>query len=89
MNRSVNSYALWAEQAAQEEGARFIDLNQLICDTYDGEGQERVTALYFDEGEVVHTNAMGAQINATCIVKGIKTLDGLPLADYLKVVTPQ
>jgi lysophospholipase L1-like esterase len=89
VNRSVNSYALWAQQAAQSEGAYFIDLNRLICDHYDTEGQERVTALYFDEGEVVHTNAMGAQINATCLVQGIKSLDGLALAGYLKVVKPQ
>ena len=89
MNRSVNSYAQWAAQAAQEEGAYFIDLNQLICDHYDSIGQERVTALYFDEGETTHTNAVGAQINAGCLIKGIQSLEGLPLADYLKIVDPQ
>ncbi len=89
VNRSVNSYALWAEQAAQTEEAYFIDLNKLICNHYDSEGQERVTALYFDESETTHTNAMGAQMNARCLVKGIKTLDGLVLADFLKIVEPQ
>ena len=87
--RSVNSYALWAEQAAQMEGAYFIDLNQLICDHYDSEGQEKVTALYFDGNETIHTNAVGAQLNASCLVKGIKALDGLNLSDYLKLVEPQ
>jgi lysophospholipase L1-like esterase len=89
VKRSVHSYALWAAQAAQAGGAYYIDLNQLICDHYDCEGQERVTALYFDEGETTHTNAMGAQMNASCVVKGIKILEGLLLADYLKVVVPQ
>jgi lysophospholipase L1-like esterase len=87
--RSMNSYGQWAAQAAQSEGAQFIDLNQLICDRYDEAGQERVTALYFDGHETTHTNAMGAQLNATCVAKGIKTLEGCPLTDYLKVVKPQ
>ncbi|MBN1996251.1 rhamnogalacturonan acetylesterase [candidate division KSB1 bacterium] len=89
VNRSVDGYALWAAQAAQAESAYFIDLNQIICDHYDSVGQERVTALYFDGGETTHTNAMGAQENATCLINGIKALDGLHLADYLKVVQPQ
>ena len=89
VNRSVNSYAQWAAQAAQTEDAYFIDLNQIICDHYDSVGQERVTALYFDGRETTHTNAMGAQMNATCLMKGIKALDGFPLSDYLKRVEPQ
>lgn len=89
INRSVDSYGQWAEQAAKQEGAFFIDLNKLICDHYDEIGQDRVTSLYFDGKETTHTNAMGAQTNATCVVKGIKTLEGCDLADYLKVVKPQ
>jgi lysophospholipase L1-like esterase len=89
VNRSVNSYALWAAQAAQAEHAPFIDLNQLICNHYDDVGQEKVTALYFDEGEKTHTNAIGAQMNATCLVMGIKALKDCSLAHYLKVVEPQ
>jgi lysophospholipase L1-like esterase len=89
VNRSVNSYAQWAEEAAREEGAYFIDLNSLICDHYDSIGKERVTALYFDEGETTHTNALGAQINATCLVEGIRNVEDLSLADYLKVIEPQ
>ncbi len=89
INRSVKGYALWAKQAAEQEGAFFIDLNQLICDHYDEIGQERVTALYFDGDETTHTNAMGAQTNAVCLVKGLKALDGCSLSSYLKVLEPQ
>lgn len=89
INRSVNGYALWAAQAAQAENAPFIDLNRLICDHYDSAGQDRATVLYFDTGETTHTNAVGAQMNATCLVKGIKALPNCHLADYLKVVKPQ
>jgi lysophospholipase L1-like esterase len=89
INRSVNGYAKWASQAAQAENAPFIDLNQLICDHYDTAGQETVTSLYFPEGETTHTNALGAQANAVCLTKGIKSLENCKLAEYLKVVKPQ
>jgi len=84
VNRSVEGYALWATQAAKAEGAFFIDLNRLISDHYDQLGQKGVTALYFDREETTHTNAVGARVNATCLVKGIRSLDTLPLAGYLK-----
>ncbi len=89
VNRSVDSYAQWAEQAAKQEGAVFIDLNTLICDHYDEIGQERVTALYFDGDETTHTNAMGAQMNAFCLVQGLKALKEFSLNKYIKVVEPQ
>jgi len=89
VNRSVDSYAQWAEQAAKQEGAVFIDLHTLICDHYDEIGQELVTALYFDNDETTHTNAMGAQMNAVCLVKGLKALEGFSLNQYLKVVEQQ
>lgn len=82
-------YATWAAEAANMEGAYFIDLNQLISDHYNRAGQEKVTALYFDENETTHTNAMGAQLNASCLVKGIKSLEDLPLSEYLKHIKPQ
>jgi lysophospholipase L1-like esterase len=89
INRSVDSYAQWAEQAARQEGAIFIDLHTLICDHYDEIGQERVTALYFDGEETTHTNAMGAQMNAFWLIQGLKELPDFSLNKYLKIVEPQ
>ncbi|MCA9735214.1 rhamnogalacturonan acetylesterase [candidate division KSB1 bacterium] len=89
INRSVDGYALWAKQAAEQGGAVFIDLNKLISDHYEAIGQDRATALYFDGKETTHTNAMGAQRNATILAKAIQYADGLELAEYLKVVEPQ
>lgn len=89
INRSIDSYAQWAQQAAAQQSAPFIDLDTLICNHYDIAGQERVTALYFNSKERTHTNATGAQMNAICVVDGIKTLDGCSLAGYLKQFTPQ
>ena len=89
INRSTDDYALWAKQAAEQEGAFFIPLNQLICDHYNTIGQERVTALYFDKDETTHTNAVGAEMNAAILTKAIKSAEGLDLKRFLKVVEPQ
>jgi lysophospholipase L1-like esterase len=89
VNRSMDSYALWAQQAAKQEGAFFIPFNKLISDHYDNIGQERVTDLYFDKDETTHTNAMGAQMNATILSEAIKSTEGLDLKKFLKVIEPQ
>ena len=89
INHSVDDYALWAKQAAEQEGAYFIPFNKLICDHYDSIGKEQVTALYFDKDETTHTNAMGAQMNATILSEAIKSTEGLDLKNFLKVVKPQ
>jgi lysophospholipase L1-like esterase len=86
INRSVNGYALWASEAAAEEGAVYIDLNTQISDFYDRMGQDWVTALCFDGEETTHTNAVGARVNAACLVEGIRSAEDLPLKDYLKKV---
>lgn len=87
--RSADSYAQWAAEAAQAEGAFFIDLNRLVCDRYDSAGQQRVSALYFDGTETTHTNAAGADLNAACVVEGIQSLPDCPLAEYLKPIKSQ
>lgn len=89
VKRSADGYALWAQQAAEEGGAFFIDLNARISDHYDRLGEQRVGPLFFDAGDNTHTNAAGAQINATRLVEGIKALEGCSLAEYLKVVEPR
>jgi hypothetical protein len=37
--RSADSYALWAKQIAEQEGAYFIDLNELIAVKYEKMGR--------------------------------------------------
>lgn len=89
VNRSADEYALWAKQAAKQEGAFFVDFNNQISNHYDSVGEERVTDLYFDSGETTHTNAAGAQVNASILTRVIKSLEGLDLKQYLKVIQPQ
>ena len=83
VNRNANDYALWARQAAEQEKAHFIPLNNIIADKYDALGQDKVTAEFFPPNEVVHPNWAGAAFNAAAVIEGLKQLD-TPLKIYLR-----
>jgi lysophospholipase L1-like esterase len=78
-----SNYNQWAEEAAKQAGAQFINLNEIIARKYDDAGQEKVTATYFPEKEVIHTDWAGAVLNAECVIEGMKQLDRCPLAAFL------
>ncbi len=80
--RASNSYAGFAAEVARQEAVLFIDLNDIIARAYEAEGQEKVAAKYF-LNEHTHTTPSGAELNATCVVKGIRALVDCPLAKYL------
>jgi lysophospholipase L1-like esterase len=82
--RASQDYAKWAGEAAKAENAGFIDLNELIAKRYEQMGQAKVTALCFPPNERTHTGAAGAQLNATCVVEGLRALDNCPLVSYLQ-----
>lgn len=77
-------YGQWAREAAQQGGALFVDLNAIISRRYDEIGAETVGRDYFTTKDHTHTNAAGAELNAECVVEGIRGLEGCPLADALR-----
>lgn len=79
--RSPESYGGWAKEIAEEEGAFFIDLNNLIADKYDSIGADKV-ALLFPQDHT-HTNYEGALLNAETVINGIKNLRNCDLKNYL------
>jgi len=76
--RNSDNYGGWAGQVAKQEGVAFIDLNALIADRYDALGAAAVEALFADPH--THTSRAGAELNAQCVVEGLKALPGDPLA---------
>jgi lysophospholipase L1-like esterase len=84
--RSKDSYAGWAGQVAQAEGVAFVDLNELIAGRYDDLGPDQVNSLFADER--THTTAAGAELNAQCVIAGLKALKDNPLAPYLRAEKP-
>lgn len=73
-------YVGWAAEAAKTSGAAYIDLNGLIATRYEALGPGEVEPLFADPQ--THTTLAGAELNAECVVIGLKALPGRPLENY-------
>jgi rhamnogalacturonan acetylesterase len=81
VNRSSDSWALWAKQVADQEGAIYIELNGLIADKYEEMGQEAVK-LFF-QADNTHTNADGAKLNAEIVAQQLKSINPGKIKKYM------
>jgi rhamnogalacturonan acetylesterase len=79
--RSDSSYGLWARQIAEQEGAFFIDLNQLAATKYDAMGAEAVK-LFFP-ADNTHTNLEGARLNASIVAGELKRINPGKIRKYM------
>ncbi|MCC3154963.1 rhamnogalacturonan acetylesterase [Hymenobacter sp. BT770] len=86
VNRATDGYTKWAAEAARQGGAYFIDLNKLVADKYDREGEAKVGTVYFTSKDHTHTIEAGAQLNAATVAEGIRATKGLALRKYLKKI---
>jgi lysophospholipase L1-like esterase len=80
---TMSSYQLWAKQSADAAGAAFIDLNSLIMKKYEAYTPDEIKTKFFTAADNTHTSPAGAELNADCVVEGLKAIDS-PLKDYLK-----
>jgi lysophospholipase L1-like esterase len=80
---AMTGYQLWAKQAADATGSAFIDLNSLVMKKYEGYTFDEVKAKLFTPADNTHTSPAGAELNASCVVEGLKSIDS-PLKRYLK-----
>jgi rhamnogalacturonan acetylesterase len=82
INRASAGYGLWAKQAAEQNGALFVDLNEIIACGYERIGQDAVEPLFADRG--THTSVEGARFNARAVVSGLNGLgEKNPVAGFL------
>ena len=79
--RNGASYGGWAAEVAKTAGVGFVPLNDIIADRYDALGPEKVEPLFADPN--THTSRAGAELNAECVVAGLKALPGQPLTPFL------
>jgi hypothetical protein len=83
VGRSDNDYGGWAKEAAKEEKAWFIDLNEIVAERYDDIGdEEEVRELFFADHHT-HTNRKGAELNAECVIAGLRGQRNGPLNKFL------
>jgi lysophospholipase L1-like esterase len=80
IQRNSGDYAGWAAETARAEHVPFIDLNEIIAARYDDMGPQKVDPLFGDEH--THTTRAGAELNAECVIAGLKNLPGNPLGPY-------
>ena len=59
-----------------------MDLNEILARKCDALGTEKVESLFADAH--THTSRAGAELNADCVIEGLKGLQKNPLAAYLK-----
>jgi lysophospholipase L1-like esterase len=78
--RNDENYGGWARQIARQQHVAFIDLNAIIADRYDALGEARVEPLFADPH--THTSRSGAELNAECVVAGLKGLPDDPLTGF-------
>jgi rhamnogalacturonan acetylesterase len=81
VNRSADSYALWAKQIAEQEGAFFIALNDIVADEYDKLGEEKVKPLF--HGDNTHTSKEGALLNVQLVATALKQLNPGKIKKYM------
>jgi lysophospholipase L1-like esterase len=78
--RNTSTYRGWTQEVAAKEKVGFVDLNEIIARRYDAMGVAAVDPLFGDPH--THTTLAGAQLNAECVVAGLKGLPHDPLAKY-------
>ena len=76
--RNAKDYGGWAHQVASQQHIAFIDLNAIIARRYDALGEAQVETLFADPH--THTSRLGAELNAECVVAGLKALSHDPLS---------
>ena len=88
--RNVANYGGWARHVAEQQHVGFVDLNEIIARKYDALGEAAVEPLFGDPH--THTSRAGAELNAECVVAGLKALPHDPVSAYFsakgKAVAP-
>lgn len=78
--RDFETFAQWDQEVAKSGGALYFDLTRVVTAAYQKLGVEKVNTFFSDAR--THTNAVGAQINASCVIAGLKSLKDNPLGAF-------
>ncbi len=81
--RGENGFCEWALETAKHESAYSIDLNNLIGDIYEKEGEKNVTEKYHIAKDNTHTIKAGAILNASVVAEGIHKMKACKLRKYV------
>ena len=85
VKRASDMFGKWSKEAAEQNGALFVDLNDRIARKYEDMGPEKVNTFFMRDR--THTNLAGAQLNALTVAEGVRALRSCDLSDYFTYET--
>lgn len=90
VTRAGGNFAAWAAEVAKQAGVAFIDLNEWGALRYEALGRATVDTLFPADTpqETVHTNWLGAAVNAQLVIAGLIQHKVLPDAVYTRRFAP-
>lgn len=88
VTRAGSNFAGWAAEVAKQEGVAFIDLNEWGAKRYEALGKDVVATLFPPDPETVHTNWLGAAVNAQLVIAGLLQNKVLPEDVYKQRFLP-
>ncbi len=88
VTRAGGNFAGWAAEVAKQEGVAFIDLNEWGAKRYEALGKDIVATMFPPDPETVHTNWLGAAVNAQLVIAGLLQNKVLPDAVYKQRFAP-
>jgi lysophospholipase L1-like esterase len=80
VERGAGNYGKWSAEIARAAGIAFVDVTNAIADRYETMGEAKVKELFPDDH--THTSAVGADLNASLVVAGLKGIQS-PLVAFL------
>ncbi|MCF8206488.1 MAG: rhamnogalacturonan acetylesterase [Methylotenera sp.] len=88
--RAGGNFAQWAAEVARQEGVAFIDLNEWGARRYEALGVAQVEKFFPADSpqETVHTNWLGAAVNAQLVIAGLIQNRVLPESVYRQRFLP-
>jgi rhamnogalacturonan acetylesterase len=75
--------AAWMREVAAREQVPLIDLNRLVLARWDGMTPGEIKTNYFVAKDNTHFSLAGAELNAACVIEGLRELKDSPLNDYI------
>lgn len=71
----------WVKTTATTEGVQYLDLCDIVCQSYAAMEPTQVEGFFADKG--THTNHEGSLFNAKCVISGLRALPGKPIEPFL------
>jgi lysophospholipase L1-like esterase len=81
IERAFGNYREWDRQIAAVANITFVDVTAITADRYEKDGEPQVASYFLPDK--IHTTLAGADLNAACVVAGLRSVPKHPFDRYL------